>query len=225
MDSGDSSYFLLRHLEPYEQVLILLCKASVKYTFYAWQSKDAILAYPAFLRPVVGPFLPEIRSLNKFRKIGVELLKPFLDLHLASEQSKMARHEENKDEQGNMVSWILGHTPDSQRSNAAVLGNNQMGCTSNHSFSQVPADCGTVNFAAIHTTAMATTAAIYDLAAYPEYIQPLRDEIQQVIKEDGQDVDGNGIMKLKKPSMPKLWKLDSFLRESMRLTPPLLSKC
>lgn len=76
--------------------------------------------------------------------------------------------------------------------------------------------------AAIHTTSMAATAAIYDLAAYPENIQPLRDEIEQVIAEDGQDVDGDGFLRLKKSSMPKLWKLDSFLKESQRFTPPQL---
>jgi hypothetical protein len=27
---------------------------------------------------------------------------------------------------------------------------------------------------------------MYDLAAHPEYIQPLQDEIQQIINEDGQ---------------------------------------
>jgi cytochrome P450 len=79
--------------------------------------------------------------------------------------------------------------------------------------------------AAIHTTAMATTAAIYDLATYQEYIQPLRDEIEAVIAEDGQDVDGNGFMRLKKSSMPKLWKLDSFLKESLRMTPSQLREC
>jgi len=72
---------------------------------------------------------------------------------------------------------------------------------------------------------MATTAAIYDLATYPEYVQPLRDEIQQVIDEDGQDVDGDGIVRLKKSSMPKLWKLDSFIKESQRFTPPGLREC
>jgi cytochrome P450 len=78
--------------------------------------------------------------------------------------------------------------------------------------------------AAIHTTSMATTAAIFDLCAHPEYIQPLRDEIQQVIDEDGQDVDDNGFLKLKKSSMPKLWRMDSFLKESQRLTPPQLRR-
>ena len=61
---------------------------------------------------------------------------------------------------------------------------------------------------------------IFDLAARPEYIQPLRDEIQQVIDEDGQDTDGDGFFKLKKMSMTKLRKMDSFVKESQRLSPP-----
>ena len=76
-----------------------------------------------------------------------------------------------------------------------------------------------VSIAAIHSTTITVTAIIYDLAAHPEYIQPLQDEIQQIINEDGQDVDGNGFMHLKKGSMSKLWKLDSFMKESQRLTP------
>ena len=72
---------------------------------------------------------------------------------------------------------------------------------------------------------MATTQAIFDLAARPEYIQPLRDEIQQVIDEDGQDLDGEGFVKLKKMSMPKLKKLDSFLKETQRLSPPGVGTC
>jgi hypothetical protein len=67
---------------------------------------------------------------------------------------------------------------------------------------------------------MAATHVIFDLAARPEYIQPLRDEIQQVIDEDGQDTDGDGFVKLKKMSMTKLRKMDSFVKESQRLSPP-----
>jgi hypothetical protein len=78
--------------------------------------------------------------------------------------------------------------------------------------------------AAIHSTTITLTAIIYDLAAHPEYIQPLQDEIQQIIDEDGQDVNGNGFMLLKKLSLPKLWKLDSFMKESQRFTPSHLRK-
>lgn len=70
---------------------------------------------------------------------------------------------------------------------------------------------------------MATTQVIFDLASRREYIKPLRDEIQQVIDEDGQDTDGEGFLKLKKASLTKLKKLDSFLKESQRMSPPGVS--
>ncbi|PPQ79520.1 hypothetical protein CVT25_003402 [Psilocybe cyanescens] len=42
-----------------------------------------------------------------------------------------------------------------------------------------------VNFGAIHTTTMAFTHIIYDLATYPDYIKPLREEVESVIKTEG----------------------------------------
>ena len=49
--------------------------------------------------------------------------------------------------------------------------------------------------------------AIYHLAANPEYMQPMREEIEAVIKEQGWS----------KVAVGKMWKLDSFLRESQRI--------
>ena len=80
------------------------------------------------------------------------------------------------------------------------------------------------NFAAIHTSTivrpclssaatMLTTSwetfthALYHLAANPEYAQPLREEIERVIAEDGWT----------KASTSRMWKLDSFLKESQRM--------
>jgi len=51
---------------------------------------------------------------------------------------------------------------------------------------------------------------LYDLAAYPEYVAPLREEAEAVIKEEGWS----------KKAIGKLHKLDSFLKESQRLTVP-----
>lgn len=66
---------------------------------------------------------------------------------------------------------------------------------------------------------MSLTQAIFDLAAHPEYFEILREEIKEVLAIDGYDVDGEGFVKLKKPSYTKLKKLDSFLKESQRLSP------
>ena len=50
------------------------------------------------------------------------------------------------------------------------------------------------------------THVLYDLAARPEYLQPLREEIEAVIATDGWTKAGMG----------KMWKLDSLLRETLR---------
>jgi cytochrome P450 len=47
------------------------------------------------------------------------------------------------------------------------------------------------------------------LATYPEYVQPLREEIESVIQEHG----------WRKASVAKMTKLDSFVKETMRLSP------
>ena len=51
------------------------------------------------------------------------------------------------------------------------------------------------------------THVIYDLAARPECIQPLRDEIEPIIAAEGWT----------KAAMAKMWKLDSFMKESQRM--------
>lgn len=61
--------------------------------------------------------------------------------------------------------------------------------------------------------------ALHDLLGRPEYIEPLREEIAEVIKEDGVEKDENGQVFLSKSSMGKLKKLDSFIKESQRTSP------
>lgn len=67
----------------------------------------------------------------------------------------------------------------------------------------------------IHTTASQAAHALHDLAACPELIIPLREELDQVLCTEG----GWG-----KPALMKLWKLDSFMSESQRVNPPALSE-
>ena len=57
------------------------------------------------------------------------------------------------------------------------------------------------------------THVLYHLAASPEYQQPLRDEIEVLVAEEGWT----------KATMGKMWKLDSFLKESQRLNGIALS--
>jgi hypothetical protein len=50
------------------------------------------------------------------------------------------------------------------------------------------------------------TQALYDLAARPQYIQPMREEVEAVIQEEGWT----------KAALGQMYKVDSFIKESMR---------
>nr|WNS47943.1 FunM [Talaromyces coalescens] len=63
--------------------------------------------------------------------------------------------------------------------------------------------------AAIHTTSDFLTQILLDLAEHPEYIEPLRAEIEAVLKEDGWE----------KLSLYKMRLLDSVCKETQRLRP------
>lgn len=65
-----------------------------------------------------------------------------------------------------------------------------------------------LNFAAIHTTSISITQALYDLAVHTDLHNPLKDEITSVIAEEGGWT---------KQGLTKMKKLDSVLKESQRM--------
>ena len=71
-----------------------------------------------------------------------------------------------------------------------------------------------VSFAAIHTSAAAPTQLIYDMCAMPEIIEPLREELKIALEQEGS---------LTKAALNMMPKMDSFMKESQRFNPLLLS--
>jgi cytochrome P450 len=67
--------------------------------------------------------------------------------------------------------------------------------------------------ASVHTTSMSAVQTVFDLLARPEYIQPLRDEMLQALREDGN---------WRRDTLTKLRLLDSFMKESQRFNGPSL---
>lgn len=63
------------------------------------------------------------------------------------------------------------------------------------------------NFSAVHTASNSITHALFNLAAHTQYMQPLREEVEDIIKEYGWTYN----------AIKEMWKLDSFMRESQRL--------
>ena len=91
-----------------------------------------------------------------------------------------------------------------------------------------------LNFASIHSTSMVSseravflaivssnadyistqtfTQTLYRLLAHPEYIEPLRQEVEAVVAEEGWT----------KAGMDKMHKIDSFVRETQRIDGPII---
>ncbi|KIL60262.1 hypothetical protein M378DRAFT_26590 [Amanita muscaria Koide BX008] len=140
---------------------------------------------PSALRPFAASL---IRSIPNNIKRGTKHLEPLLRERVEQD----AKYGEDWPERPNdIVTWMLEVTKDRQRGvrdlvNAVLI----------------------INFAAIHTTTMTFTYTMYELATRPEYVKPLRDEIEAVINEEGWSKD----------SIRKLRKVDSFIKECLRLS-------
>lgn len=67
----------------------------------------------------------------------------------------------------------------------------------------------TMIFVSILTTASACLSVLYDLLSQPEYIKPIRDEVDQVMNESAGHLDA--------PTLAKMDKLDSFIKEVQRV--------
>ncbi|KAJ7486891.1 cytochrome P450 [Mycena latifolia] len=152
---------------------------NIRYTIDVVVAGQLIRMLPSILRPIIGPFLT---SRTKNMREGEKLLGPLVEKRL-NEEKPTARNND-------LLSWLIEAAPAEGRTVSAIL-------------ERVLA----VNFGAIHTSTMAFTQALFDLATYPEYMPSLRLEVQRVVAEEGWT----------KEALGKMHKIDSFLRESQRI--------
>ncbi|CCL98915.1 uncharacterized protein FIBRA_00922 [Fibroporia radiculosa] len=162
-------------------------KLATTFTAEVMKGCTVLAFFPDFLKPLIGPFLPWSR--RAIRRMH-PLLRPVIE-------ERLRQREENgddwSDKPNDLLMWIIDE--------ARRVGLNE------------PIDLwvqGVLvsNFTAIHTSTITFTHALFHLAANPEYIKPLREEVEEVIRQE------NGWTKV---SMNKMWKLDSFLKESSRV--------
>jgi cytochrome P450 len=77
-----------------------------------------------------------------------------------------------------------------------------------------------VTLASIFTTSMTLSNLLFDLCAHPEWLDVLREEIDEVERDLGKFGERPGVGA--EQWLPRLEKMDSALVESLRLSPPLL---
>ncbi|KAJ6585896.1 cytochrome P450 [Mycena capillaripes] len=139
---------------------------------------------PKFLRPIFGPLISRRKSTLRQ---ALKFLGPLIDERLDHE------NQHGRDWAGrpnDLISWLLDAAEDNERT-APKLAMRVLA----------------TNAVAIHTTSMALTNALFDLAAYPEHISPMREEAERVVATQGWT----------KAALGNMQKIDSFLRESLRL--------
>ncbi|KAH8743285.1 cytochrome P450 [Diaporthe sp. PMI_573] len=162
---------------------------SINYTLEIAGAVKGIAAIKPDEREAKAPSLPQLLQLQNRRKRTLEFIRPLI----AARKKAMA---EDIDYQppDDMIQWILN-------------GETKYGKLSVEDLAELQLF---LIFAAIHTTTMTTINAFYTLAAMPEIVPEIRDEIRAVLMEHGT---------FSTPALQKMEKLDSFLREVMRVYP------
>ncbi|PCH44171.1 cytochrome P450 [Wolfiporia cocos MD-104 SS10] len=138
---------------------------------------------PMRLRPTLGPLLP-------WRRRAIRLMKKYLGPVVAERQKGLEEHGAQWDNKpDDFLMWIVEGAWNAKLESDLIY----------QTFLSA-------NFAALHASSLSMTQALYQLACLPECIQPLREEIMNVVAEDGWTRNG----------FNKMWKLDSFIKETQR---------
>ncbi|KAH6621651.1 cytochrome P450 [Chaetomium sp. MPI-SDFR-AT-0129] len=164
-----------------------------------WQLKK----YSLFMRPIVARGLvPGIRSVWRHQENARRLIVPMIERRRAEKARAEAAGEDYVKPQ-DMVYWLAEGAaktnPPRSDANVAEL-------------------CLMMNFAALHAATVTLTNIVFDLAARPEYIAPLREEYAAAkAKYGGGLTDKQAIL------VNSLSRLDSFMKESQRMNPGTLT--
>ncbi|KAF8526939.1 cytochrome P450 [Hysterangium stoloniferum] len=158
-------------------------KLNIQFALHITLAAHIIRLFPKFLKPLVVRFLTNVpQSIQK----ASAHLAPIIE----ERQRKIDAHgKDYPDKPNDLLSWLMDEAVGPERT-ARNLTLRML----------------ITNFSAIHTTSVAFSNALFQLAARPEYIHPLREEIERVVSEEGWC----------KEALSRMVKLDSFLKESQR---------
>ncbi|KAH6622511.1 cytochrome P450 [Chaetomium tenue] len=163
-----------------------------------WQLKKHSL----FMRPIMARGLvPGIRRVWQHQENARRLIVPMISRRRAEKARAEAAGEKYVKPQ-DMVYWLsegaAKTVPPRSDANVAEL-------------------CLMMNFAALHAATVTLTNIVFDLAARPEYIAPLRDEYSTAKARYGGFTEKQAIL------VNSLSRLDSFMKESQRMNPGTLT--
>ena len=169
---------------------------AVNYTVDFFTAAFVLRMWPKPLRPLVHWFLPQTRKCRQQVATATRLIEPELARRRKAKADALAAGKEPP-KSIDALSWM--------ETAAGDQGNRY-----NYVWGELNYSIG-----AIHTTSMTFVYVVYDLIEHSEYIPLLREEIAAVWKQG--DV-------LTKAVLYNLKLMDSFMKESQRLSPVTLSE-
>ncbi|WYZ35209.1 hypothetical protein EsH8_I_001485 [Colletotrichum jinshuiense] len=160
--------------------------ASINYTIDLMKAVRAVADITPWMRPFLAARKPEVRRVSQRLDEADRFLRPVVTAR--REAAKNPDYQTPDD----MLQWIMEAQTKFGQKDDKELARYQLG----------------ISFAAIHTTTVTTTNALYTLAAMPELVPILREDVQLAL------ADSNGVFT--SSAMQNMKKLDSFLKETMR---------
>jgi len=175
---------------------------SIEYSIVLFACAFALRMFPPWMHPVVAPIMPlRWRVASNVRK-AERLIGPLMERH--RDAVKRRSQGETVEEDDTLLHWMMDNGDEKENELHAMAVRQCM-----------------LTLASIHTTSMAITNVLFDLCAYPEWFDVLREEIDGIEREFGKfGEEGSGA----KEWLPRLEKMDSFFVESQRSNPPVLRK-
>lgn len=171
-----------------------LVDAGMSYAAALPQEAGKLRMYPSFIKPLVAPFYT--KRTRTHTKDFYDILMPEIQQRL-DEYDEQQNSTEKKPARNDFLGWSIpqakAHHDPRMAEPATLAGRVLM-----------------LNFGAIHTTSFTITHAIFDLfSSTQETVDELRKEISDVLAGHGGDWN--------KKAMQQMEKLDSLVRESLRL--------
>ncbi|KAI0814385.1 cytochrome P450 [Xylaria sp. FL0064] len=166
---------------------------SVNFAITAFIAVTKLQFFPPWMRPVAQYFVSELKTIRTDLAKAQAMLEPLIEERLGNTDASASEKPDD------FIQWLSDALPEEEKRNYFIQAKMQL----------------LLSASSIHTTSNLTTDCIYDLAVHQEMQDILREEVIEVF--EGEDAWE------RKDSIAKLKKMDSFIKESQRLSSNITS--
>ncbi|KAI0194619.1 cytochrome P450 [Astrocystis sublimbata] len=163
---------------------------SVNFAITAFIAVTKLQFFPPWMRPAAQYLVSELRTIKKDLAKAQAMLEPLIEERLAD-----AENMQGADKPDDFMQWFSDALPEEEKRDFFIQTKMQL----------------LLSASSIHTTSNLSTDCIYDLAVHQEMQEILREEAIEVFESE------QGAWE-RKDSIAKLKKMDSFIKESQRLS-------